>query len=425
MRRFALRGRWTKDDKPKTLDDYTDALLYYFSVNHINMNIEELLTRGVQDIVPKKGLIEKLRKGKKLRVYLGIDPTSTNIHLGNAVPLRKLRDFMNAGHEVIFLVGSFTALIGDTSDKDAMRKPMTPAEIEHNFHTYKEQASKILDFSRAKIMYNGDWLSKLTFQNIVELAQNFTVQQMIERDMYQKRLKENKPIGLHEFLYPLMQGYDSVHLEVDLEIGGNDQLFNMLAGRTLLNIYKNKEKFVLTTPLIEGTDGRKMSKTYMNTINITDEPKEMYGKVMSMTDDLIVKYMILCTDMPMKEIDEIDKGLKAGDNPRDAKMRLAREIVGLYYTKEHGDLAEQEFINIFKKGGLPDEIPELELRGERNIIDLLELCKLVDSRADAKRLISQGGVKVDDKKIDDPNKTVHLKKGMIIQVGKRKFAKIA
>ena len=388
------------------------------------MDVDELLTRGVEDIVPKKGLTEKLKSGKKIRVYLGIDPTSTQISLGNAVPLRKLRDFQNAGHEVIFLVGSFTALIGDTSDKDAMRKPMTPEEIEHNFHTYKEQAAKILDFDKAKIMYNGDWLSNLTFQNIVELAQQFTVQQMIERDMYQLRLKAGKPIGLHEFLYPLMQGYDSVHMEVDLEIGGNDQLFNMLAGRTLLKTYKNKEKFVLTTPLIEGLDGRKMSKSYGNTIDIMDEPSDMFGKVMSMTDDLIVKYLILCTDMKMKDIDEIDKGLKAGDNPRDAKMKLAREIVTLYHGKRAAQSAEDEFINVFKKGGVPDEIPEFELNGERNIIDLLELCKLIDSRSDAKRVIQQGGVKINDKKVDDVNEVVKLEKGMVIQVGKRRFAKI-
>ncbi len=388
------------------------------------MEIDELLSRGVQDVVPKKGLMEKLHKGDKLRVYLGIDPTSTHISLGNAVPLRKLRDFQNAGHEVIFLVGSFTALIGDTSDKDAMRKPMTPQEIEHNFHTYKEQASKILDFSRAKIMYNGDWLSDLTFQNIVELAQQFTVQQMIERDMYQQRLKAGKPIGLHEFMYPLMQGYDSVHMEVDLEIGGNDQLFNMLAGRTLLNAYKQKEKFVLTTPLIEGLDGRKMSKSYGNTIDIMDEPSDMFGKVMSMTDDLIIKYFLLCTDVSLKEIDEIDKGLKAGDNPRDSKVRLAREVVSLYHSRQSADTAEQEFVNVFKKGGIPEDIPTFKLNGERNIIDLLELCKLIDSRAEAKRLIQQGGVKINDEKVDDLNKAIHLEGGMIVQVGKRKFAKI-
>ncbi len=388
------------------------------------MDIDQLLSRGVQDVVPKKGLMEKLHNGDKLKVYLGIDPTSTTISLGNAVPLRKLRDFQNAGHEVIFLVGSFTALIGDTSDKDAMRKPLTAEEIETNFHTYKEQASKILDFSKAKIVYNGDWLSKLNFQNIVELAQQFTVQQMIERDMYQKRIEGGKPIGLHEFLYPLMQGYDSVHMEVDLEIGGNDQLFNMLAGRTLLRAYKDKEKFVLTTPLIEGLDGRKMSKSYGNTIDIMDPANDMYGKVMSMADELIIKYFLLCTDVPLKEIDEVDKSIKAGDNPRDAKMKLAREIVALYHSKEAGDLAEQEFINIFKKGGVPDDMPTFELSGDRNIIDLLELCKLIESRSDAKRVIQQGGVKVNDKKVDDPNATIHLEKDMVIQVGKRKFAKI-
>ena len=388
------------------------------------MNTDQLLIRGVQDIVPKKGLLERLEKGDKLKVYLGFDPTSNKISLGNAVPLRKLRDFQNAGHDVIFLVGSFTALIGDTSDKDAMRKAMTLEEIENNFKTYKEQASKILDFSRAEIVYNGDWLSKLSFQEIVELAQHFTVQQMIERDMYQKRLKGGKPIGLHEFLYPLMQGYDSVHMDVDLEIGGNDQLFNMLAGRTLLNAYKNKEKFVLTTPLIEGLDGRKMSKSYGNTIDIMDEPNDMFGKVMSMADELIIKYFNLCTDVPMEEIGEIDKSLKAGDNPRDAKVKLAKEIVTLYHDVKAADGAEQEFVNVFKKGGTPDDMPIFKLEGERGIIDLLEECKLIDSRGEAKRLITQGGVKVDNEKVDDTSKVIQLKEGMIIQVGKRKFGKI-
>lgn len=389
------------------------------------MTVDELLTRGVQTVMPAKGLKEMLKSGKKLKMYLGFDPTSTRIHLGNAVPLRKLRDFQNMGHEVIFLVGSFTAMIGDTSDKDAMRKPLTLEEIEKNFHTYKEQASKVIDFSKAKIVYNGDWLSDLSFKNIVELAQHFTVQQMIERDMYQKRITEGKPIGLHEFLYPLMQGFDSVHLEPDLEIGGNDQMFNMLAGRTLLKAYKDKEKFVLTTPLIEGTDGRKMSKSYGNTIDLTDTPKDMFGKVMSMSDELIIKYFILCTDVSVKEIDEIDSDLKKGTNPRDAKMRLGQEIVALYHGVEAATQAKQEFINMFQKGGLPDDIPDFKMNGERNIIDLLECCKLIESRAEGKRLIQQGGVKIDGKKIDDIAKTIHLKKGMVIQAGKRRCAKIA
>lgn len=401
---------------------WTLSEIYLIKLNRMQTNT--LLTRGVEQIVPKEGLIKKINSGQKLRVYLGIDPTSTTISLGNAVPLRKLRDFQNAGHEVIFLVGSFTALIGDTSDKSAMRKPLTAQEIEDNFHTYKEQASKILDFSRAQIMYNGDWLSKLSFTNIVELAQQFTVQQMIERDMYQKRINEGKPIGLHEFLYPLMQGYDSVHMEVDLEIGGTDQLFNMLAGRTLLKNYKNKEKFVLTTPLIEGLDGRKMSKSYGNTINIMDEPNDMFGKVMSMSDDLIIKYFRLCTDKPLKEIDEIDIAIKDGQNPRDAKIILASEIVKLYHSTEAANQAQDNFINVFKKGGIPDDIPSFKINGDRNIIDLLELCKLIESRGEAKRLIKQGGVKINQKVVDDSNATIHLEKDMIIQVGKRRFAKI-
>ncbi len=387
-------------------------------------DFHQLLGRGVHDVVPRKALEEKLKAGKPLRVYMGIDATSTRIHLGNAVPLRKLRDFQNAGHEVIFLIGSFTALIGDTSDKDAMRQPLTTAEIEQNFHTYKQQASKILDLDRAQVVYNGDWLSQLSFQNIVELAQHFTVQQMIERDMYQKRLQAGKPIGLHEFFYPLMQGYDSVHMEVDLEIGGNDQLFNMLAGRTLLQAYKGKEKCVLTTPLIEGTDGRKMSKSYGNVINIADEPADMFGKVMSMSDALIIKYFLLCTDVPLKEIDEVDQSLKGGSNPRDAKVKLAGDIVKLYHGPEAASQAEKNFFAVFQKGGLPDEMPEFKLSGDRNIIDLLELCGLIETKSDGRRAMEQGGVKIDGEKISDPNATVRLKAGMVVQVGKRRFAKI-
>ena len=388
------------------------------------MDIQQLTKRGVDSIVPEKSLIQKLESGKKMRIYFGIDPTSTNIHLGHTVPLRKLRDFQNAGHHIIFLVGSFTAMIGDPTDKNAMRQPLTKEQIEENFKAYKKQASKVIDFTNAEIVYNGDWLGKLTFKNVIELSQKFTVQQMLERDMYQKRMQEGKPIGLHEFFYPLMQGYDSVHLEVDLEIGGTDQLFNMLAGRSLLRAYKDMEKCVLTTPLIEGTDGRKMSKTYNNTINITDSSTDMFGKIMSMSDDLIVKYFIYLTDLEIKEIDEIDKQLKDGVNPRDLKVRLAKEIVSMYHSEKDADLAEQEFVNIFKKGGTPDEMPEFAINGDRNIIDLLELCELIDSRADGKRLIKQGGVKINDKKIDDIAKTIHLEKEMIIQVGKRKFAKI-
>ncbi|MEK7189016.1 MAG: tyrosine--tRNA ligase, partial [Patescibacteria group bacterium] len=277
--------------------------------------VSELLERGVADVVVRKDLEKLLRSASKLKVYLGVDVTSPQIHIGNAVPLRKLAAFQDLGHQAIFVVGSFTTLIGDTSDKDSMRPARTLADIKADMKTYKEQASKILDFSKTKILYNGDWLAGLGFEDVVKLAQHFTVQQMIERDMYQKRLKEGKPIGLHEFLYPLMQGYDSVHMEVDVELGGSDQLFNMLAGRTLLKAYKNKEKHVLTTELLEGLDGRKMSKTYHNTINITDEPNDMFGKIMSLRDDLIARYFELATNVPMGEVARITKE----ENPRDAK----------------------------------------------------------------------------------------------------------
>ncbi len=388
------------------------------------MTTDQMLTRGVDSIVPKKGLKEKVDGGKKLRVYFGVDPTGTEIHLGHTVPLRKLRDFQNAGHHVIFLIGSFTAMIGDPTDKTAMRQPLTQEQIEDNFKKYQEQASKIIDFSKAEIVYNADWLGNLTFKNVVELAGKFTVQQMLERDMYQQRMKENKPIGLHEFFYPLMQGYDSVHLEVDLEIGGTDQLFNMLAGRHLLQEYKQLEKHVLTTPLIEGTDGRKMSKTYNNTVNIADKPSDMFGKIMSMSDDLILKYFIYCTDVDMKQIDEYDKQMKAGENPRDIKAALAREIVTMYHSEEEAKKADAEFGNVFKGGGIPDDIPEFKISGKTNIIDLLDQCKLVESRSEARRAIEQGGVKIDDEKVEAIDAEIDVKKDMIVKVGKRRFAKI-
>ncbi|MDP6756158.1 MAG: tyrosine--tRNA ligase [Patescibacteria group bacterium] len=392
--------------------------------------IHELLTRGVDQVVVKKDLEKLLKSNKKLKVYHGIDPTSTQIHIGNAIPLRKLAQFQELGHQVIFLVGSFTALIGDTSDKTAMRKVMTNEEIKSNFKTYKEQASKILDFKKAKILYNGDWLSKLSFEDIVKLAQEFTVQQMIERDMYQKRLHEGKPIGLHEFLYPLMQGYDSVHMEVDVEIGGSDQLFNMLAGRSLLKSYKNKEKHVLTIQLLEGLDGRKMSKSYNNTVNIADEPNDMFGKIMSLHDDLIIRYFELCTNIPMVEIHEIGEALKNGDNPKNAKVYLAREIVKLYHNDKESKSADKEFENVFSKGEDPNDMLvvrfrdlPLKLMNSKSTSRLIVEIGLASSNAEAQRLVEQGGVRIDGKKAGKHFKE-DLKDGVVVRVGKRKFVEI-
>jgi tyrosyl-tRNA synthetase len=279
--------------------------------------INSLLTRGVENVIPKELALKKLRSGEQLRVYLGIDPTGAKLHLGHSVALRKLQQFADLGHHVIFLVGSFTAMIGDPSGRDAMRAPLTRAQVEENFKDYKRQAKKVLDFSQVEIRYNHEWLEKLGFEEIVKLASNFTVQQMLQRDMYEKRLKEGKPIALHEFLYPVMVGYDSVVLDVDVELGGSDQEFNILAGRHLQQALGKRDKFVLTTKLIEGLDGRKMSKTYNNCIYLDDAPSDMYGKVMSAKDELLPTYFETATQIPMHEVHKILAG-----HPKEAKMRL-------------------------------------------------------------------------------------------------------
>src|SRR3989344_7181784 len=294
-------------------DELTMTLLCYSPL----MDSSDLLTRSVAKIIPADLAKEKIASGKKLRICWGIDPTGGKIHLGHAIPLRKMRQFADAGHEVIMVIGSFTAMIGDPSDKDSMRKMLTKEDVERNFQTYKEQASKVLDFGKIQIRYNHEWLEKLTLKEVVQLASHFTVQQISERETFERRMQAGKPVALHEFFYPLMVGYDSVVLDVDCELGGTDQEFNMLAGRTLQKAFGKREKFIMTTPLIEGTDGRKMSKTYNNCIYLDDAPNDMFGKVMSMKDGLMKTYFECCTDVPMKEIGAILKG-----KPRDAKVRL-------------------------------------------------------------------------------------------------------
>lgn len=386
--------------------------------------IIEVLTRGVTEVIVREELEKKMRT-QKIRLYLGIDPTGARLHLGHAIALRKLRDFQRLGHEVIFLVGSFTAMIGDTSDKDAMRTQLKQEQIQENFKTYKEQAAKILDFTKIQIKYNHEWLEKLKFEDILNLANKFTVQQMIEREMYQKRITEKKPIGLHEFLYPLMQGYDSVAMDVDLEVGGNDQLFNMLAGRTLQRVLKNRDKHVLTVELLEGTDGRKMAKTYNNVINITDTPNEQFGKIMSMKDELILKYFELCTDRTMAEVANFETELKKGINPRDMKMRLAKDVVTLYHDAGAAEAAEKEFIQIFSKKEDPTDVPVQKIAAkELKITDLLTQTKLTPSKSEARRLVDGGGVEVDHERVNNPDMMIDLSKERFIRAGKRKFLKV-
>jgi len=395
------------------------------SIDTDSKKIEELLTRGVENIYPKKDfLAEKLKSGEKLTLYLGIDPTGPCLHLGHAISLMKLRQFQDLGHKVIMLIGSFTAMIGDPTDKLATRKPLTREQVLENCKNYQKQAAAILDFegkNKVEVRYNDEWLGKLKFDEIIDLASHFTVQQMLERDMFEKRMNEGKPIGLHEFLYPLMQGYDSVAMDVDGEIGGNDQTFNMLAGRTLIKAVKNKEKFVLTNKLLADPTGVKMGKTTGNMITLADSAEEMFGKVMSWTDGMIVSGFELCTKVPMSEVKNVGKRMKVGENPRDLKLELAGAVVEIYYGKKAAETAKENFLQMFQKKEVPDDIAELKLAGA-SIVDVLFEAKFVTSKTDARRNIEQNGVKLNGAVVTDVAQTV--KSGDIIQKGKRFFVKI-
>ena len=384
-------------------------------------SIEELLTRGVSNIIPNKGeLKEKLALSKPLNIYLGIDPTATKIHLGHAVVLRKLNEFAKLGHNVTFLIGDFTALIGDTSDKDTERPVLKPKEIEENFKTYKEQAEKILDFSKVKVRHNSEWLKTLTFEEIVKLCQKFSVGDFISRELIRKRLDEGKRIALHEVLYPVMQGYDSYFLDTDMQIGGTDQTFNMQAGRTLIKDLRNKESFILATEFLMGTDGKKMSKSWGNAIWLDDNPNDMYVKVMAINDDLIDQYFVLGTNLDFEKIKEI----KSGKTPMEAKKELAKIIATELHDEDFAKKAKENFEKTVQGEELPTDIPiYLQSNPHQNIIDLLVDAKLSESKTNAKRLIEQGGVSVDNK-IIKPNEKVVLSDGSILKVGKRKFVKI-
>ena len=374
-----------------------------------------LMQRGVENVIPKELALKKFGSGEALRIYWGIDPTGAKIHLGHAVPLRKLRSFTDAGHHVIFLVGSFTAMIGDPTGRDAARSPLTKSDVEENFQTYKKQAEKILDFSKVEVRYNHEWLEPLDFSKIVELASKFTVQQMLQRDMFQKRIQDGKPISLHEFLYPLMVGYDSVVLDVDCELGGSDQEFNMLAGRHLQQAFGKRDKFVMTTKLIEGLDGRKMSKSYNNCVYLDDAPKDMYGKLMSLKDELVRTYFEIATDVVPSEVDQILSG-----HPKEAKMRLAREIVTMYHSKEAAEAAEKSFTTTFSDGGVPADVPEVTVT--LNTTYLEALASLGESNSELRRLAEAGAISVVGGEVIK-SLTTSVKSGTL-RIGKHRFLKI-
>ncbi|MCL5006568.1 MAG: tyrosine--tRNA ligase [Patescibacteria group bacterium] len=392
-------------------------------------DVEEILTRGVTEVIDREHLRKALLSGKKLRVKLGIDPTGPRIHLGRAVLLRKLRAFQDLGHRVVLIVGDFTAQIGDPSDKLAKRPLLTPAQVAENMKNYKKQLGKIIDLKTAEVKYNSSWLSRLNFTQVTRLAESFSVQQMLARRNFKERYEKGIDISLREFLYPLMQGYDSVAVKADVEIGGFDQLFNLMAGRAVQKYYGKKEQDILTCEMLEGTDGRKMSTSWGNVINITDEPNDMFGKLMSVRDGLIGRYLLLTTDVSREEINAIESGMQTGKvNPRDAKLRLAREVVAIYHGEKSASAAETEFLNVFQKGRLPANVREEKIQASRlSIVDLLVQTRLAASKSSAFRLIQQGGVKVDGEKISDPKTVIVIpgKTALVVQAGKRDFLKVS
>lgn len=354
--------------------------------------IEALLSRGVEDVFIKENIKTKLLSGDKLRIKLGFDPTGSKIHIGRAIVLRKLRDFQKLGHTVVFIVGDFTARIGDPSDKLEKRPMLSTKEIKENLKTYKAQIGKIIDLKKAEFHFNSKWLSKLGFTEIAELAESFSVQQMTARRNFKERIDTGEEISLREFLYPLMQGYDSVAVKADIELGGFDQLFNLKAGRTIQKHYGQPQQDVVTFQMLEGTDGRKMSTSWGNIITIVDEPNDMYGKIMSLKDELMEKYFLLCTDVSETEIKNILATISNGGNPKDAKMRLAREIVTLYHGEKNAVDAEHFFVHTFQKKEIPETIEEVIVAQGQNVAEILVQKGLCSSKSDFRRLLEGNSI---------------------------------
>ena len=382
------------------------------------------LKRGVEDVYSEADLVEKLKENRPLRIKLGADPTAPDIHLGHTVVLNKLRQFQNFGHEVIFLIGDFTATVGDPSGKNATRPPLSREDVLRNAETYKEQIFKILDPQKTKIVFNSDWLGELGTVGMIRLASNYTVARMLERDDFKKRFSNQQPIAIHEFIYPLLQGHDSVHLKADVELGGTDQTFNLLIGRELQKADGQKPQVAMTLPLLVGLDGeKKMSKSLGNYIGVTEAPSEMFGKIMSISDELMWDWYNLLSFRPLTEIAQLNSDVANGKHPRDVKILLAKEIIARFHDEASADAAEQEFINRFQKGAIPDEMPEFTFEGEMGLASLLKEAGLVPSTSEAIRAAQQGGVKIDGEKVEDVKQTAQ-KGTFVYQVGKRKFARI-
>lgn len=389
-----------------------------------NDEIKELLTRGVEEVISLQDLEKKLRNGQKLRIKLGIDPTSPNIHLGRSIPLLKLRDFQLLGHKIVFIIGDFTGLIGDTSDKDSERPMLSEETVKENLKTYIDQASKIIDMSSAEIHYNSKWLGKLGYMEIGRQADVFSINDFISRDNIAKRLAEGKRVSLREVMYPLMQGYDSVEIKADVEIGGTDQRFNILAGRDLQRLYGQEPQNIVMNPLIEGVDGRKMSSSYGNTINLFDSPNDMFGKLMSVNDELIIKYFTMLTRVDLETIKGYGDEMASGVNPRDIKIKLGFEIVKMYHGEKEAQAAVEYFVNTFTKKEIPTEMPEFKPT-DYNIVSVLIESGLVPSKGEARRVLDQGGVKIDGEVILDSAYEISAgPDGVVLQKGKIHFLRI-
>lgn len=394
--------------------------------------IEQLhvIKSGIADLVPESDLVSKLAEGRALTIKLGVDPTAPDLHLGHAVPLRKLRQFQDLGHSVVLIIGDFTALIGDPSGRNSTRPPLSREQIDANAHTYIEQAFQILDPDATVLRRNSEWLGQLDFEALLRLTSKFTIARILERDDFAKRYASQQAISLHEFLYPMAQAYDSVAIRADVELGGTDQLFNLLAGRELMEKSGMEPQVCLTLPLLEGTDGvQKMSKSYGNYVGLTDPADDMFGKLMSIPDDLMLKYYRLCTALPVEEVDELELGLKAGVlHPNATKRRLAREIVSIYHSEAAASSAEEAFDRVFKQRELPADVPEvvITLGQEVHLPALLNELGLVASNGEGRRMIDQGGVKIDGLPVTPGTYDMaeEAVSGKILQVGKRRFARV-
>ncbi len=395
------------------------------------MSVEEslpIIRRGAEEILREEELLKKLQEGRPLRIKAGFDPTAPDLHLGHTVLLNKLKQFQDLGHEVLFLIGDFTGMIGDPTGKNVTRKPLTPDDVARNAETYKEQVFKVLDPDKTQVVFNSQWMGKKSAADMIQLAARQTVARMLERDDFKKRYSGGQAIAIHEFLYPLIQGWDSVEMRADVELGGTDQKFNLLMGRELQKDQGQAPQVVLMMPILEGLDGvQKMSKSLGNYIGINEAPDEMFGKLMSISDDLMWRYFELLSFRPLAEIEDFKAQIQAGANPRDIKFELGKELVARFHTQAAAEQAQANFIARFQKGAMPDEIDEKTVQAEDGVLALPRLLKdagLCASTSDAMRMIKQGAVKIDGERVDDKAHTAKAGSTHIYQVGKRRFAKV-